>query len=323
MNPVRRRDAERLLKWAYRIQSQNVHRLAELREKYWIVPGNPETVQAVVESEPRILTLEGMRRIATHVVINFVSRSPKGVVEFDWRSELPGTARMFLAPQYWINNSDGLTLNTADRYFAGLIEMALESRAGRAPLPIVDETLRKIEKTVAGTKPGPSKAYMLGFYALWDGVTDDDHRRPEPANLLEGQAPSLVNYPFVRLVVDLLSGRLDGWTSEQLVACADARYIERVQRRHFVVPATIDAALQALAADARAEAGDFVGARAYAARAVEELPGNQLLLDYERQIAAGIVPTLKLGQLFDGDLEDAEPQSEESEQRPDSDVSAD
>lgn len=99
-SPVRERDAERLLKWAYRIRSQNVHWLAELREKYWIQPNHPETVRALVETDPEILTLEGMRRIATHVVKNYVARSPKGVVPFDWRSELPGTAKVPLASQY-------------------------------------------------------------------------------------------------------------------------------------------------------------------------------------------------------------------------------
>ena len=313
-SPVRRQDAERLLKWAYRIRSQNVHRLAELKEKYWIMPDNPETVRPVVESEPEILTLEGMRRIATHVVMNYVSRSPKGVVAFDWRANLPGTAKLFLAPQYWIHNPDGLTKDTADRYLAGLVEEAIELHAGRGSVTIMDDTMGKIEKTVAGMASDPSKAYMLGLYSLWDGITDDDHRRPGAAKLLEAQASSLAGYPFVRLVADLLSGRLGDWTPEQLVDCADARYLERIQKRHLRLPVAIDAAVQALAADASAEAGDFDAAFKYAARAVEELPGNDLLLDYEQQITSGAVPKLDLSRLIHGDPEIPESQPESGEE---------
>jgi hypothetical protein len=249
-----------------------------------------------------------MRRIATHVVTNYVSRSPKGVVAFDWRSELPGTAQVFLAPEYWIHQPGGLTKDTADRYFAGLVEQTIESHAGRGSVTLIDDTIVKIEETIAGIGAGPAKAYMVGLYALWDGFTDDDHRRPAAAKLLETQASSLESYPFVRLVVDLLSGRLAKWTPEQLVVCADARHTERAQKRHLVVPASLDAAVQVLAADALAETGDFDTAREYAARAVEELPGNQILLNFEQQVASGTVPALDLSRLIQGDLDDAESQ---------------
>lgn len=298
--PVRERDAERLLKWAYRIRSQNVHRLAELREKYWIQPNHPETVQALVEADPEILTLEGMRRIATHVVRNYVVRSPKGVVPFDWRAELPGTARVLLSSQYWIHQPAGLDKESADRYFVGLIEQVIELHAGHDLLTEMPDTLAKIETTVPGMADGAPKAYMLGTYALWDGVVDAEHRRKGAEAMLAKQSKGLAGFPFVKFVVDLFSNRLKDWTPEQLVAAADARRAERGTRLHLRVPASLDAALQVLAAEASAAQGDFDSARDYADRAVLELPGNDVLLAWEQEFAARKVPELALNLIILG-----------------------
>jgi hypothetical protein len=305
--PVREPDAERLLKWAYRIRSQNVHRLAELREKYWIQPNHPETVRALVETDPEILTLEGMRRIATHVVKNYVSRSPKGVVPFDWRAELPGTAQVLLSSQYWIHQPSGLDKNSADRYFAGLIEQVIELHAGRGLLTEMPETLAKIESTVSGMADGAPKAYMLGTYALWDGVVDAENQRKEAKALLAKQSKSLIGFPFVNFVVDLFSDRLKDWTPEQLASAADARRAERGTKFHLRVPASLDAALQVFAAEARANQDDFDSARVYAGRAVLELPGNEVLLDWEKEISVGNVPELALNLIILGRPESEQP----------------
>ncbi|MGG7462816.1 hypothetical protein [Plantibacter sp. YIM 135347] len=276
--PVREPDAERLLKWAYRIRSQNVHRLAELREKYWIQPNHLETVRPLVETDPEILTLEGMRRIAIHVVKNYVSRSPKGVVLFDWRTELPGAAQVLLSSQYWLHQSASLNKDSADRYFAGLVEQVIEFHAGRGSLTEMPDTLAKIESTVSGTAKSAPKAYMLGTYALWEGVVDAGHRREGAEALLTKHSVSLAGFPFVNFVVDLFSDRLKDWTPEQLAAAADARRSERGTKLHLRVPASLDAVLQVLAAEARANQNDFDSARSYADRAVLELPGNDELL---------------------------------------------
>lgn len=170
----------------------------------------------------------------------------------------------------------------------------IELHGGHGLLTEMPDTLAKIDKTAPGMVTGAPKAYLLGTYALWEGVVDAAHRRKRAEALLAKQAGSLAGFPFVRFVVDLFGNRLNDWTPEQLIAAADARRAERGTKRHLRVPASLDAALQVAAAEARAGQGDFDSAREYADGAVLEMPGNDVLLGWEHEVAAGKVPELAL-----------------------------
>ena len=104
--PIRRADLERAVKAAYDIRSTSVHRLRELAAETQALGRRVETV-----TDPRgdvVLTLEGLARLARHVVRDFVRRAPEGVdPDFDWRLHVPGLLHMHLAPQYWVWQAAG------------------------------------------------------------------------------------------------------------------------------------------------------------------------------------------------------------------------
>ena len=50
-----------------------------------------------------MLSLEGLSRLARHVVRSFVGSAPTGTdATFNWREAIPGQMKAELAPQYWI-----------------------------------------------------------------------------------------------------------------------------------------------------------------------------------------------------------------------------
>lgn len=316
-SPVRKVDTERLLKWAYSARSQNVHRLADIKERYWIFPDRPETADA--EDGTKILTLEGMRRLAYHVIVNYVRRAPKGVVaDFDWRRDLPGTARVAMAPQYWIHRADGLTKERAELYFTGMVELAIEATTGRGHMIEMDEGLSKIESLVPTIGNGPEKAALVGIYAIFERLVGDQRPRGTAASFMETYFPSLAGSPVIHLVVDMLTDGLDEWADSDVVAAADLRHEDRGKRRHLDLPRELDAGIQALAAQVNAEVGNFERAAIYAARAVEELPGNEQLVEWEENLEHAAA-ALDVGALV---RRVTRSEDDDSETTPDADQSA-
>ncbi len=96
--PVSRLDLVMLLKRAYDIRSGYVHRLEGVPKLLTGPFSYAETIE--VDGKPT-LTFEGLARLARHVIIQFVHRSPKVEREtFDWHAALPNIFQMRLAPQY-------------------------------------------------------------------------------------------------------------------------------------------------------------------------------------------------------------------------------
>lgn len=117
---IRGPDLRRAVSLAYDIRSRNVHALTDLPPEAWVFTGGADT-----ESPPGVglmLSLEGLSRLARHVVRSYVASAPAGIdVTFNWRAALPGQMKAELAPQYWVWQPAGLTKETAARYLYGFI----------------------------------------------------------------------------------------------------------------------------------------------------------------------------------------------------------
>jgi hypothetical protein len=101
LSPVRGPDLRRALNTAYAIRSNDVHALIDLPPEAWSWTGSAETVD--VAGLGRILTIEGLSRLARHVVRAFLDAAPTDVDRnFDWRGAVPGQLTVTLAPQYWL-----------------------------------------------------------------------------------------------------------------------------------------------------------------------------------------------------------------------------
>jgi len=121
-------------------------------------------------------------------------------------------------------------------------------------------------------------------------------------------------------VTGLLSAQVPEWTTDQWHELATNRRAERTHRRQLEMPARMDAALQAMAAEKLITADRPAEARTLAAGAMEELPGNERLMSWEAEIAAGNctefdVRTLVLG-VAPAEKPAEQPGSAEESERP-------
>jgi hypothetical protein len=287
VRPVRGADVQRAVKVAYDVRSRNAHVLEDLPPEAWILGDRADTVDP--PDMGTMLSLEGLVRLARHVVRSYVDRAPVEVdPTFDWRASLPGVVHVHAAPQYWIWNVEGFDHKSANPVLLGL----------RGPLGRhIRRTPRRRHRhtggagahraAAAGTADGPVKTLMVAIYALWHRTLAPRDHWPCATSLLAKHEHLLQRADVPSFVAGLLSDQLPEWTADQWHTLAIKRRAQRSSRRHLELPAGFDAALQIMAAERLMEAGRTDQARTLARFAVEELSGHEPLMAWEARLASG------------------------------------
>lgn len=294
VRPIRGADLNRALKQAYLVRSLNVHELTDLPPEAWVLGDQADTVAP--PNLGTMLSLEGMARLSRHVVRTYVDRAPTGVdPSFNWRASLPGLLRMQTAPQYWIWMGDGFDHGSAARYFSGFASHLIDTFAGRNDgVPDMSAVLERIEYLLPATADGPAKGHMVAIYALWHRTLAPGDHRSDAEAILSTHGHLLEQPDLTAFVVGLLSNELPALTADQWYELAIERREQRTRRVHLELPPSVDAALQALAAERLMEAKRVDDASILAQFAVEEMPGYQPLMTWEAQLVAGEDPELDL-----------------------------
>jgi hypothetical protein len=286
LRPIRRPDLERAVKLAYNIRSRNVHTLWDMPSEAWVLNDRADTVSP--GDLGTMLSLEGMARLARHVIRAYVTGAPTGVdPSFTWREDLPGIVRMRLAPQYWIHGDAGFDHKSAANYFEGFVENLVESLAGRGDgAADMRKVLERIETLVPGIAGSDAKTIMVAIYALWHRILDKAHHRPGADAFLAKHGHLLEVPSITSFVVRLFFNEVSEWSTEQWESLAKQRSADRQRQNAQPIPAAFDAALQAFVAERLMADGRPDEAVAYAARAVEELPGSEQLIGWEARLVS-------------------------------------
>jgi len=308
VRPIRGADFERAVKLAYDVRSRNVHVLKDLPPEAWVLGERADTV-----SPPGLgimFSLEGLVRLARHVVKSYVDRAPVEVdVDFNWRASLPGQIQVQLAPQYWLWNADAFHHKSVDRYFAGFVGHLMEALAEHSKgVTDMKAVLQRIEELIPGTADGSAKNMMVGIYALWHRILAPDEHRPDATDFLAKYEDLLHQPEMPSFVVGLLSNEMPEWTDEQWRTLASERRAQRSETQHLELPSSVDAAVQVMAAMKMQDVGRIDEAQTFAGFAVEELPGNESLIAWETRLLAGETSDLDLRALVLQLEPDAEPQ---------------
>lgn len=254
--PVRGPDLRRALNTAYAIRSNDVHALLDLPVEAWSWTGPAETVD--VPSLGRVLTIEGLSRLARHVVRGFLDEAPTDVdYGFDWRGAVPGQMKMTLAPQYWLWQAPGLNTTSAPLYFDGLLSYLIDLAAkGENKIADMTAVLERIEQIVPTLAPAaPGRRELVGIYALWHGHVAPDLRRPDADKLLAAWDADITTPSAAAFAVGLLNERAPAWTAQQYLDLAKARREERGRKKSHPLPQGVDAALLFIAAEKCATEG--------------------------------------------------------------------
>lgn len=281
-------EIERMLGIAYDVRSSRSHVLEDLGDEAWVFTDGAETV--FEPNYQRILTLAGLWRLVRHVVRRFVADAPKTEPEpWDYRGALPGVVNMRLAPQYWIWQPDGLNEKTALRRFNGVAEAFIGWRSGQQEEGFnLTQVVERIEQLVPHMPDGDPKTALVAIYLLWHEWTDPNDHRPEAKTFLNEYMSCLDTPSPTAFTVGLLSNhKTPIWTPGEWAGMAVARHAARRRGKEAPLPPAVDTLIQLEAADQLEAAGQHELAVAFAANAVEETPGNEDLIGWEKRLIAG------------------------------------
>jgi hypothetical protein len=111
--PLRKSELRAALGKVYDLRSKYAHELRGIQHQLTFAEiAQPDVFRW--ENEP-FLTFNGLLRLLTHTLVNFVTKSPKVEREagIKWRSDLPGIVMLKWSPEYWIFREDNVTANNA------------------------------------------------------------------------------------------------------------------------------------------------------------------------------------------------------------------
>lgn len=290
VRPVRRPDLVILLKRAYDIRSGYVHRLQGVPRLLSTPYDNGETFE--IDGVPT-LTFEGLARLARHIIIQFVERSPKVEREdFNWHSALPNVLRLPLAPQYWIGHPAGYTADTATRWLQTFLSQvsSVLLRTPNATLTDLSGILDKIEALALGGIKPCQRRPILTLYHLFLTLAGPDHQRPRHEELLTRYNSDFTEPSVERLAICLVTGEDYPWQLDEIEALFDSYYRCRHHKNALVLGELLESMFTLRLAEAHRTAGNDGRARDVVRFSVEASPSNPSIRALEGILASPTLP---------------------------------
>jgi len=292
--PVRQRDLPGALDQAYRVRSAYLHALRELPRILTLAPSEGDTVVA----EGRLLfTFQGLARMARHVIRTFVERSPKVEREgFDYRRSLPNIVTMQIADKYWLHRAEGFDHRTAHRYLSAFLRelerAMIAPQEHRPPLTAMPDVLAKIERIVPGLAKPEQRVPMLVLYLLFHRFVDPSAHRPNSDQFFSRFAPLLETPSIESLLAHVILEEEISWTSDEVDAVLGVYFARPRNASGLSIPPILETALTLSAAEVLRRDSGTRRARELISAAVANLPGNEKLLSFEREVALGDLPPI-------------------------------
>lgn len=288
VHPIRPTSLARALAKAYQVRSESVHGLKELMREAWIMSDGAHTVSPA--GGDLMLTHEGLHRVCVYVVRSFVRQAPTEVDKaYNYRENLPNVVRMQLAPQYYMWRPENMTASTAQQRLDEVVSAFIEVLSKRDERLSVDmrPALERVEELLNGRMAAAPRRAMLASYLLWHLLTHPDLHRPDSDAWMDVAINELSGPSLESLTVAAVIGRQPPWSVDEWCDLAEDRHDDLQRRRPQPIRPAIDALLWIETARALSVDGSVVEARAALAHAVECMPGDQALVQQERQFEEG------------------------------------
>ena len=286
VNPVARPSLAMALRAAYDLRSSYVHRLAGLPKLIASPLGYSEMIEA--DRAPH-LTLEGLARLARHVIMQFVSRAPKVDHEaMDWFSALPNIMRLPMAPHYWLGNPDRYGPETAGIWLETFLGQLAARLRGDANAIVTDlsPVLDKIETLHLGSINANHRRSIIALYHLFVIIFGKSGERPHHKMILAKYGDIFNTSSVEELAIRLVIGEKSPWTLEQQESLHRSYYVGRTNKNSLRLGGLFESLFTLRLAEANRVAGNEARARELIAFAVEAAPGQAALTALEEALAS-------------------------------------
>ena len=280
VNPAGRTDLNRALGQAYDLRSNYVHRFAEL-PTILKLPGFGEIAPL---DRNLLLTLQGLARLARHVITTFIQKRPKvHREECAYRFKLPGIARVEMEPRYWVGRADNLRNQAGRRRLEGFLKQATACLLWEPNASVTN--LQDVLTQVEGMLPGMNADHrrpFIALYVLFNVMARQDAKMENYEQVVGRYGHELDDPSVESMLALLLQGIVPEWSLAEHQQVHDDYFSQRHWKNGLRVCPTLEAGLCLTLAERYRRACDTEQAQVLIRSAVESHPGYVSLYELER-----------------------------------------
>ena len=284
INPIGHLDLRRAVKQAYAIRSRYIHDLKELPS---MLAYRRRDYGEVHRSEGEaFLTLQGLTRLARHVITEFIRRQPKVETEdYDYRYEQSGIVYVPLVdlnPNFRMHKVNDLTVNSGRTRFEGFLSQVVSClhKEENSAVTDIGEMLLKAVGMFPNMNPDQRKPF-LALCILFKALVSPKSQPNGDMKLDKNYINEIKSPSPEAMLVHLLLNSVPEWTVE-VHQQVYTEYLGIYGRKNGLkAPPSLVAGCALELAERYRTADDVEGALELIASAVENYPGHEPLLSLE------------------------------------------
>lgn len=277
IRPASKSDVRPAVRNAYGLRSKYIHQLQSL-------PRNLQTpldLQEIVTDEGGIyFSMTGLTRFSKCVIENFIAA--QAPVEFEEFNYLPSVLKwrsVSLAPEYWVGQANGLTIDNVKMYLSGLLsEYASYLMGAHNTFSNMRSVLDKIDTLVPGLAKTSQKVPFVALYMHYCALFPDLHDR---CRSFSTKYEQVQDFPAIEnLVMHIIFRSEPPWALSENVPLLETYLKSRGRDGELELHPVLESMVYLWLVE-QYWAVDRDRAIALMSDGVENWPGNKNLLNYE------------------------------------------
>jgi hypothetical protein len=279
--PIGRSDLADALAVAYKVRSKYIHNLEELPRFVTLGHSFAETERI---DGITTLTLQGLSRLARHVIMNFVmTRTTVDHEKYDYWLEQSGIVRAPLAPQLWIGLHENIAPSSGKARLEGFAELLAPIVQGSAGASMVDlrQLLLTVEKTFATSTKVDRRPFLI-LHLLFNRSVAPDSQTANFVSVLKPYMAEMSEPSSEALLAYQVTGQPIDWSLDSHKQTHDTYFKRRDRSSGIRFPKLFEVGFSLTLAERYRAMGNMVKARELISLAVENYPGNNALGAFEK-----------------------------------------
>jgi hypothetical protein len=280
VNPISNFDLPKALSNAYQARSQYIHNLRKLPKRLTISVPYSET--CLIDSKPW-LTIQGLSRLARHVITEFILRQTSVDKEvYDYSLERSGTIQMPLAPQYWVGKQ-GIYPGSGSKKLEGFLSQIADhmTKIPNAIVTDLRELLTEVENNIDTLKINDKQSFSA-LYLLFNGFVSETQRMKNSDKYSTRFEVELSRQIPEALVLNLLFNVTPSWDLSSHYRCLLSYFRTRDNKLAFRAPKVFEAGMILQLAERYRLSNDLTKTIELVAMAVENFPEHDALREFEK-----------------------------------------
>lgn len=278
--PISKLDLPKALSNAYQARSQYIHNLRTLPSQLTHTIDYSESTQI---DNTAWLTIQGLSRLARHIITEFVQRQATVDKEvYDYSRERSGIIQMKLAPQYWVGNTE-LYHGSGSIKLEGFLSQIATRISGSKEAVVTDlrELLAIVEKSIHTLKKEDKLPYIT-LYFIFNLFVSAEQKTENEASFRKRFENEMESPSSESLLVHTLCNISPTWDLSEYHSTLDRYFEKRGNRFCFRAPVIFEAGMILMLAENYRVRGELSTALDLVSMAVENYPGHEGLRLFEQ-----------------------------------------